>query len=128
MSLIGASFRDLGDARALDTVVLDANGAIVSFPPPPVAPANSAITVVPANTTSATLLAANPNRKQFIVNNTSGANIRISLGPVANSTVFSFVLPNNDTYQSPLGGYTGHVAVARQSGTGNVVVTDIFTA
>ncbi len=59
--LITGSVRELGDARALDTVILDANGnPITSFTVAPTpAPGTANLSTVPANT-AVTMTQANP--------------------------------------------------------------------
>ena len=121
--------RQLTNTRAMDVAVVDGNGdQITSFgsgssTPPP----NAVLTNVTVSTTSAVLLAANVNRRRFIIYNDSGRHVFVAFAATASSTSFTVDLPNNGFYEGELHDYTGVISGVTQSGTGPVRVTEITT-
>jgi hypothetical protein len=73
---------------------------------------------------AATLLAANSNRRKFIINNFSSAFLFVKFGSGASSTDYSlFILPNT-FYESFIGDYAGIVTARTNSGTVNILVQE----
>ena len=89
-------------------------------------PMTSATTAVEINaTTPTTIAAANIDRKQLIVTNSSGALVYIKLGLGATDSDYTVRMNTNDVFATALYGYTGVITAVRGSGTGTVLVTEI---
>lgn len=87
--------------------------------------ASATITEPSVNNTETLLLAANPTRKGFILENRSGASIYINYGDTVSMSNFSFRLPTGAYYESPPGfNYTGELNAIAGSGTNQIKVTE----
>lgn len=80
-------------------------------------------TRVATSTTAATALAANASRKQAILTTETG-NTYVSLGSVATTTNYAYLLTATSTLEIP-SVWTGTVSVIRASGTGNIQVVEM---
>lgn len=121
-----SSIFDLTNAKARAIAVVDANGdQITSFSTVATPPANATLSTVALSTTSSTLLAANTDRRRWLVHNTSGKTIFIAFAATASTTAYSVSLGNGAQYESPLGDYTGIITAVTQSSSGSVRVTEI---
>ena len=126
MSLLAASLRLLTNARALDVAVTDANGDhVTGFDGS--RPANAAITAVATSTTSATLLASNPARRQVFIYNDSGKDLFVAFAATATSTAFTVVIGKQNQWSSEMNSYTGEISGILSSGTGNARITEVTT-
>lgn len=76
-----------------------------------------------SNASTSVLLAANLNRKGFIVVNTAGT-LFVRLDGLATSTLFSKQLGAGETWE--VANYTGSVTARKSSGTTAVLVTEII--
>lgn len=119
-----ASVRELGEARAVDVVLVDALGVpVFGFNP---SKANTSVqTSVPSANVSTSLLASNPARKGFIIHNDSTRTLRVSYGVAASMTAFSLLIPSNGSYEGPLNGYTGELFGIWNAVNGNARVTEL---
>lgn len=127
MSLFSASIFGLGsDVRAQATAIVDTNGNQLSgFDSS--RPATSTITTVPSSATSVTLLAANPARRQIVINNVSSKNLYVAFAATATTAAYTFLVPSMGTFVGPLNSYTGQVTGIWSTANGNAVITEITT-
>jgi len=128
MSLLGAALRDLTNSRAMDVAIVDANGdQITSFSTtPPTPPSSGAITSVAQANVDTVLLASNAARKKFHIYNAGTKPVKVALDGAASATNFSFVIPQNDSYESDLYDYTGTIhGIWDGSGGGFARVTEL---
>jgi hypothetical protein len=116
----------VGDATPIDIVLLDSLGNPV-FGFDPSRPDTAALTQPVVNTTSSVIVAANPARRQFIIQNTTGKNILLAFAATASATAYTQKIPNGGSYESTLNGYTGDVTAITDSGSGTARVTEITT-
>lgn len=72
-----------------------------------------------------TLLAANPQRRQFVIHNDGGTVLFIRLGSGITSALYSCRLTANERYEQTDNCYTGVITAIRASGTGSVLVTEV---
>jgi hypothetical protein len=120
------SARTLTNAKPVDVAVVNGNGdQLTGFDAS--RPAAATVVSVNATASSGVLLAANANRRQFIVYNDSGRNIYIAFAATASAAAYTVRISNQGSYESPKDGYTGVVSVVTQSGTGAVLVTEVTT-
>lgn len=104
-------------------------GGIPEVQPPKVATAASAIVSVD---TSATVLADNPNRRRFMLQNVSMSPVYVKLGTGCSAADYSFVLQAGTADADGKGGtylddgYTGPVSALAASGTNRkLAVTEL---
>lgn len=86
----------------------------------------SSVTTVSVSTSSTQLLAANSNRKGFIITNLNGT-LYVAFGSPASATSYGVSLAastGNDAYEPKGVVFTGAINAAKGSGTSNVVVTE----
>ena len=91
-------------------------------------PAVAVRTTVTLSNVSALALPANLDRRRLILANDSGTAIYVAFSATCSLAAFSFRLAANETYQGPMGDYTGPVSAIRASGTSALQVTEIITA
>jgi hypothetical protein len=87
-----------------------------------------AVSTVSVSSTSTQLLAANANRKGFIVTNVGGNACFIGLGFTPTTSSYSFQLNTsfpNDTMKVTDIAFTGVINAIRASGTTNVLITEL---
>ena len=127
MGLFQGSYRTLGDARAVDVVILDQFGVPLSgFDHS--RPANAAITAVPSSAVSVVLLAANPARREFYIQNKSGKILFIAFGATATTALYTATLAKDGVFPGHLNGYTGVISGIWSGTDGNgAVVTEVTT-
>lgn len=125
--LVGASLRDLGtDVRAQDVAIVDGSGnQVTTFSSVPVAPANAIITAPNVTTTDSVILAANVNRKKFLIQNDSGRKIFIAYGAVATAVAYTILLGIGNSYESEIGDFTGVIHAITSGGSGPIRVTEL---
>src|SRR3990167_6203728 len=124
MSLLGASLRELGDARALDVAVVDGTGAqLTGFDPS--RPATATLSTVVVSTVSIALAASNAARRRIVIHNDSTGNVFVAFAATATVTAFTIKLGGNNVYEGPLNDYTGAISAIRSAGSSNVRVTEI---
>lgn len=109
MSLFTGSFHEVGDARAVDVVILDANGTpITSFGGGTSTPPSGAtLSTVAASNASVTLLAANPARKSFVIYNQTNKTLLVAYANAASANAYTFPVGRDSAYESRLNDYTG---------------------
>ena len=90
-------------------------------------PANATITTLAATTSSQTLLASNPARRQVFVTNEAGKTLYIAFAATASATSYTIPLAGGSSIILPLNGYTGLITAVLSAGTGNVRVTEVTT-
>ncbi len=119
------SFTELAnEKRVADVALFDANGVQLSgFDAS--RPANATLTQPTVTNASSVLAAANPARRQLIVQNTSGRNIFIAFAATATTAAYTQLVANNGSWSSELNGYTGVVSVIVASGSGTIRVTEV---
>lgn len=128
MSLISGSVRELTNARPMDVALVDANGdqlvtidtnvtgtvdvnvTNAEVPVTFAAPSTASLSQVASSNTSVTLLAANPNRKKFIIYNGSGKTLYVAFSATATTTAFSLLVSSKTLYESELNDYTGVIS------------------
>lgn len=128
MSLLGASLRELTNARSMDVSIVDANGdQVTSFSgSSPSAPSSGAITSVAQSNVDTVLLASNASRRKFHIYNAGTKPLKVALDGAASSTNFSFVIAQNTSYESDLGDYTGAIhGIWDGAGSGFARVTEL---
>jgi hypothetical protein len=120
------SFRELTDARPADVAVVDGNGdQLTGFDSS--RPANATITSVPSSVTSVTLLAANPARRYFVINNASSKILHIAFAATASAALYTIIIAPNTDYEAPVNGYTGAVSGIWTAVNGNAIITEVIT-
>lgn len=126
MALLGASLRDLTDARALDVSIVDATGAqVTTFTSPMATPSSTGtITSVASSATDTTLLASNASRKKFSIFNDSTKILRVAFDGVASATNFSLIIAAGGYYESHTNDYTGIIHGIWASAAGFARVTE----
>jgi pantothenate kinase len=94
----------------------------------PSRPATSATTSVAQNVVSVSLLAANANRRQWMVYNAGTKNLLVAFAATATLSVYVMQIPPNGFYESPENGYTGVISgIWAGAGGGSAKVTEITT-
>ncbi len=89
----------------------------------PVMASTATITRVATSGSSVLLLAANANRKGFIVMTETGTANYVALAATASLTAYTYFLGSASVLEKS--GYTGPVALIRSSGSGNVQITEL---
>lgn len=114
----------LTNARAKAVAMVDTNGdQITTLAGTP--PANAALTSVAASVTSVTLLAANANRRKFIIINDGTKNLFVAFAATATSAAYSVLLPGGQAYESEMNDYTGVISGIWATANGNARITEI---
>jgi len=84
------------------------------------------LTNVAASATSVTLLAANASRQRIVIVNDSTSNLYIKFGATASSTSFTYLLFQQDTYESPVSGeYLGIIDGIWDSAIGSARISEM---
>ena len=127
MSLVGGSVRLAGDSRPLEVIILDAAGnPITDFGGGGGGGGGTTATIttiVPTNT-SQVLLAANPARTRFLINNETQRSVKVAYAATASATVYTFVIPARSSVE--LTGYKGVISgIWDNNPNGTVTVTEI---
>lgn len=124
-----SSILELLNNRAQAVAVVDANGdqitdfsSTVTFPDPP---STAALTNVTSSASSVAILAANANRRQFLIYNDSSKTLRVAFGVTASATAFSILIPSKGSYESPMNGFTGDLNGIWDSANGFARVTEV---
>lgn len=103
---------------------VDDNGSSLTVDPYPASA--SAPVQVPASVTNVTLLAANANRKGFIIVNDGNQSLYVKFGATATTTSYTVKLTSGQTYESPSGiVYTGIIDGIWNVANGNAYVTEL---
>ena len=124
--LLGASLRNLPNARSMDVNIVDSNGdPITSFTSVQTPPATAALTSVATSTTSVQLLASNAARRKFLIHNDASKTLYVAFAATATSTAFSVLIPGNGSYESDVNDYTGEISGILQTGSGNARITEL---
>jgi hypothetical protein len=84
---------------------------------------SATITRVATSGSSTLLLAANANRKGFIITTETGTANYVALAATASLTSYTYLLGSATVLDKT--GYTGPVSLIRSSGSGNVQVTEL---
>lgn len=84
---------------------------------------SATITRVATSAVSATLLAANVNRKKAIIMTETGATQYVAFGSAASATNYTYMLGSTTVLE--VTNWTGSITLARSTGTGNVQVTEL---
>lgn len=100
-------------------------GLFITTAPTIITPANATLSNVTVSTTSAVILAANPDRQRFTIWNNAGRHVFVAFAATATTTAFSIDMPNNSLYESDLNDYSGVVSAITSAGSGPVRVTEI---
>jgi hypothetical protein len=106
----------------------DAANALLTSINDKIGSSNAAITSLSqSNVTAVDLLAANPNRKGFLLFNDSGQKAYVSLGSPASASVFSILLAANSGYEATQAVvFKGSIsALWNGSGSGKMRVTEL---
>lgn len=91
-----------------------------------VSASSAAITAVPGNASSVSILASNASRKGAIIFNDSTAALYIKFGATASTTSFTYkIFPNGTWEMSQNAIYTGAIDGIWDSATGNARVTEL---
>lgn len=123
-----SSIFELTNARAKAVAVVDANGdQVTTFPIVFAAPATATITTVASSASSVQLLAANPARRKFVIQNESSKVLKVAYGVTATAAVYTLIIPANSAYESELGDFTGVLNGIWSSANGNARITEITT-
>lgn len=114
-----------GELLAHDSKVIDAvnalKAAVISGA---TAPTSSTITSVASAVANTPILAANPDRKGVCVFNNSAAVLRLALGDVDATVIYSVAVQPGDTYLLGNGDYTGIIRGSWVAANGNAFVTE----
>jgi hypothetical protein len=105
-------------------VVIASDQSAIPVTNTPAQPANSAVTSVPSNLASVTLLAANANRKGAMITNDGTGNLYVKLGAVASVTSFTAKLIAGAYYEVPSPVYTGVIDGIWDVAVGSARVTE----
>jgi len=128
-ALFPGSVTQLVDTSAIDVVLVDVNGN-PTFGFDASRPANATLTQLAVSTTSVSILAANPARRQAIIYNGSNKVVFIAFTATATTTAYTAQVPIGGSYETPLDGYTGVISgiTATAPSAGNhVIVTEVTT-
>lgn len=87
--------------------------------------ASSTVTAVPSSATNVTLLAANPDRKLFLLFNDSTQICFVKFGATATSGSYTVKMAAGSLYESFLPVYTGRIDAIWASANGNMLVTEV---
>lgn len=87
--------------------------------------ANAALTTVPANVASVTLLASNSARRGAFIYNEGTAILKLAFAAVASATAFTITLTGNALYEFQFPMYTGIVTGIWDAATGNARITEV---
>lgn len=85
----------------------------------------ASITRVATSTSDTVILAANANRKGFIIATETGTSNYVALGAVATTTNYTYFISSNTTIDKSNFPYTGTIHFIRSSGSGNIQVTEL---
>lgn len=121
---VTGSVRELANARALDTVIVDVNGDPVTFTTT-APPATATLTSVPSSVTSVVLLASNASRKKFHIVNDSSKTLKIAFAATASATSFTVLLASQASYESELNDYTGTISGIWSAANGSARITEV---
>ncbi len=127
--LISGSVREVGDARPMDIVLLDAQGNPV-FGFDQSRPDSATITQLTFAAVTQLLAAANPARRKLIVYNGTNKTLFIAFAPTATLVLFTVPVAVNTAVELDLNGYTGDVSgilAAAPSSVNKVNVTEVTT-
>ena len=112
--------------RAQAIAVVDANGVqLPGFDQS--RPANATLTSVAGLATSAVLVVANPARRQVMIYNDSGKNLRIAFAATATATAFTRLIPSKQEWVGDLNGYMGDIAGIWEGAGGFARITEVTT-
>jgi hypothetical protein len=100
-------------------VVVDNAGALIE--------ATATLTLVAGSASSVSILAANANRKGFILVNDNNTVAKMAFAATATATAYTLKMQPNSVYESPERVYTGAIsAIWNAAGTGNgMVITEL---
>jgi len=126
MALVEGSVRELTNARPMDVQIVDANGdPIVTFTSAVAPPSSATLTSVPSSITSVSLLAANPNRRKFIIVNAGTKTLYVAFAATATTSAYTFIIPANGSYESEVNDYTGDISGIWNALNGAAKITEI---
>ena len=116
--------RVLTNASPLDVAVMDGLGnQLTGFDPS--RPGTATLTSVPSAITSTVLLAANVNRRKFIITNDSTKTLYVAFAATASTAAYTLQLPLRGGYESPLDDYTGVISGIWSAVNGAAKITEI---
>jgi hypothetical protein len=116
---------DLANSDAFAVGVVDLNGdQLAGFDES--RPAVAALTSVAQVVVTGVLLAANPDRKQFLIFNAGTKPLFVAFAATASLAAYTLQIPTNGFYESPENGYTGVISgIWNGAGGGAAKVTEV---
>ena len=124
MGLFQGAYRLLTNTVAVDVAVVDGNGdQLTGFDQS--RPANAALTTVASSTTSVTLLAANPARREVYIQNVGSKILYVAFDATASLAAFTLRIAANSGERLTLNSYTGVISGIWNAVNGNAVITEI---
>lgn len=126
MALIEGSLFELTNNRAQAVAVVDADGLqITSFSSAAVPPSSATLSSVPSSATSVTLLAANANRRKFIIINAGSKILYVAYAATATTSAYTISIAANGVYESEVNDYTGVISGIWNAVNGAAKITEI---
>ncbi len=85
----------------------------------------SKITSIAVGASSIQVLKSNPNRHGLVIYNDAGSKVYVGFG-ISADPYFTLVIAPNDHWYCPLPIYSGVVSAVRNSGSGALLITELW--